>query len=354
MPLKLSSSSRLSRNFILALILFLSAASLCEAKKPFAGPVQPTLGPGSRQYEHAAISHWQSGISEELYYVFEPDQPRPEKAGLVLFLHDWLASDPGYYMAWIRHLCRKGWVVVFPRYQGSGELEKTWLFHAVRSTKDFLMTNFKKNGIEIDSNKFAVIGHGAGAILAANLAATDRYFGLPRCNALFIITPHKKNLKLFKLSSISKDAKMVVLTGDRVDLSNEHMAREIFYAADRIKTRNKIYVTVYSDYYGQPPLVADEAAAFAPEKPAYERFVIRHRNTFIKLAKDSFHAPTLRTSPVDAFDYFATFRLFDALAESAFAGQARLNIFKDNAELRFMGYWSDGKKLRGMIADDRP
>jgi acetyl esterase/lipase len=336
------------------MLFFVFSPFMLEAKKPFAGPVQPSYGAGSRDYPHADISHWQQGVSEEVYYVFEPAEPKPEKAGFIIFLHDWLASDPGYYMSWIRHLCRKGWIVVFPRYQGSGEIEKTWLFHAVRSAKDFLIKNFQRDDIEIDRDKFALIGHGAGAILAANMAATDSYFGLPRAKAIFIITPHKKNIKLFQLSSISKEAKMIVLTGDKVKEENEHTARQIFYAADRITTANKNYITVYSDYYGQPPLVADEAAAFAPELPEYERSVIKHRNVFIKLAKDKFHAPTIRTSPVDAFDWFATFRIFDALSEITFSGQSDLNVLKDNPELRFMGYWSDGRRLKGLISDPRP
>lgn len=335
-------------------VLFFSSIAPCSAKILSAGPVQPSVGPGGKEYQHQAIKIWQSGVAEEQYFVFEPDSPKPAKAGLVIFLHDWLASDPGYYMSWIRHLCRKGWVVLFPKFQGSGELEKTWLFHIARSAKDFLLENFRKNGIKIDADKMSVIGHGAGAVLAANLAATDSYFGLPRTKSLLIAMPHQKNLKLLNLSTISKDAKMIVVTGDRMTARNEETAREIFYAADRIKTRNKTYVTVLSDFYGQPPLVADELAPFAPELPQYERFVIKNRYDFINLSKDKFHSKTLRTKPLDAFDWYVSFRLFDAMAQSLSAEKSELNPFKDSANLRFMGYWSDGRRLEGLISGDRP
>jgi hypothetical protein len=216
------------------------------------------------------------------------------------------------------------------------------------------MENFKREGIQIDREKFAIFGHGAGAVLGANVAAVDSYFGLPKTRALLLVTPHRKSLKLFDLSAISKFAKMVVLTGDRVLEENETTAREIFYAADRIKNGNKIYITVYSDYYGEPPLVADEQAALAREDPVYERHVAANSHVFINLAKDKFHAPTVRSQFIDAFDYFATFRLGDALLKTVFNRNTDLQIFKDNAALRFMGYWSDGRKLRGMIAGDRP
>jgi hypothetical protein len=57
---------------------------------------------------------------------------------------------------------------------------------------------------------------------------------------------------------------------------------------------------------------------------------------------------------MDAFDWFATFRLFDALLQVTFSENFELNPLKDSPELRFMGYWSDGKKLKGLIAGDRP
>lgn len=343
----------MKRFLLLAVLLLLALQPVSAAKIP-AGPVQPTLGPGGSYYPHSEIAFWEHGVGEEQYWVFEPDKPRPEKPGLVIFLHDWLASDPGYYMAWIRHICRRGYVVLFPKFQGSGELEKTWFFHVARSAKDYLMQNFLQKRLELDREKFAIVGHGAGAVLAANLAAADSYFGLPRCKALFVVMPHQKNLKLYDLSAISRDAKMVIITGDRMSEPNEQTARAIFYAADRIKVRNKIYVTVWSDFYGHPPMVADELSPFAPEKPEYERLIIRHRYDFLKLAKDKFHANTLRTSPVDAFDWFVTFRLFDALLQSAFSSHVELNPLKDSPELRFMGYWSDGRKLKGLIAGDRP
>ncbi|GAB4274492.1 MAG: alpha/beta fold hydrolase [Candidatus Rifleibacteriota bacterium] len=333
---------------------FALSAALCLAKEIPQGPVQPVEGPGGKIYRHKSLQTWQAGIGEDQYKVFEPDNPRPHSAGLVIFLHDWLASDPGYYMAWIKHIVLKGWVVVFPKYQGSGELEKTWTFNIIRSVKDFLQENFKRGRIKIDADKIGIIGHGAGAVLAANVAAVDSYFGLPRCKAIFIAMPHQKNLKLFDLSSISNDAKMIILTGDRMSPRNEETAREIFYASDRIKSGNKIYITVLSDFYGHPPLVADEKAVFSPELPQYERFIVENRYDFINLARDKFHAKAIRAKALDAFDWYATFRLFDALTDVCFSKTKVLNPFKNSSELRFMGYWSDGKRLRGLIGGNRP
>jgi pimeloyl-ACP methyl ester carboxylesterase len=340
-----------------AVLLLLFLTVLCSgtsgAELP-AGPVQTLLGPGGRLYKHEGFSHWENGKAQDRYHVFTPSGPVPARAGFVVLLHDWFSADPGFYSGLIRHLTRQGWIVVFPLYQGTGSPDKVWHINVARSVKDFLLQQFARKEITVDNAGFMIIGHGAGAVMAANLAATCDYFDLPRPAGLMIVTPHRRSLKLLDLSGISREARMLVITGDAVEESNEAAAREIFYAADRVRSDNKAFVTVLSDYYGQPPLVADELAALSPEKPEFERLVVQRRHEFVNLFREKFHAPTLRTVHIDAYDWFVVFRLFDALGETIFAGNTTLDVFKNSPELRFMGYWSDGKKLKGIIITDRP
>lgn len=336
------------------LLVFAAVAMLAGAKELPAGPVQSMLGPGGRLYQHGNFSAWESGLAHERYHVFEPAEPAAKKAGIVLLIHDWLTSDPGYYMGQIRHLCRCGWVVVFPYYQGTGQFTRYWHANVVRSTKDFLQQAFARRGVELDHSRFAIIGHGAGAVLAANVAATSDYFGLPVPLALMMVMPHQRSLKLLDLTGISRRSRMIILTGDRVDEENARAAREIFYAADRVKTENKAFITALSDFYGQPPLVADELAPLSPETPQFERFIVENRYDFVKLFREEFHANTLRTRDIDAFDWNAAFRLFDALTYATFTLDQDLSAFKKAPELRFLGYWSDGRKLKGLIVGDRP
>jgi len=256
-------------------------------------------------------------------------------------------------MGLIRHLCRSGKVVLFPRFQGTGAMDEDYHSNIVRSTKDFLLQAFSRKGTQIDNTRVALIGHGAGAVLAANVAASADYFGLPLPTSLLIITPHQRSLKLLDLTGISRKTRMVVISGDQTDPVNDQLAREIYYAANRIKSDNKIFITVLSDYYGQPPLIADELAPLSPERPIYERLVVRRRHEFVKTFRERRVAGTLRTQHIDAFDWFALFRVFDAL-EHTLTGQVSLNIFKNTPALRFMGYWSDGRKLKGLIVTDRP
>lgn len=338
---------------LVALFLLISQTGSNAAGELRYGPVQPLEGPGGNIYPHEAMTAWQSGINHERYQVFEPAGPTLEKAGLVILLHDWLTEDPEYYMGLIRHLCRRGKVVLFPRFQGTGAMDEDYHSNIVWSVKDYLLQAFARKGTQVDRDRVAIIGHGAGAILAANVAASADYFGLPLPASLMLIMPHQRSLKLLDLTGISRRTRMVVLSGDQADPVNDQIAREIYYAANRVKSDNKIFITVLSDYYGQPPLIADELAPLSPERPLYERLVVRRRHEFVKMFRERRVAGTLRAQHIDAFDWFAIFRVFDAL-EQTLSGQTSLNIFKNTPELRFMGYWSDGRKLKGLIVTDRP
>lgn len=339
--------------FLAAALLLFSSAPMISAELP-AGPVQSLVGPDGSIYNHESFTQWDFGKQHEKYHVFQPDQPSVKKAGLVILLHDWFAADPQFYAGLIRHLCRRGWVVLFPLYQGTGTLENTWHINVVRTAKDFLLQIFARKEIEIDRQKVFIIGHGAGAVLGANLAASADYFGIPAPAGLMFLMPNRGSIKLLDLSGISRKAKMVMITGDSVEEPNEHAAREIFYAADRVSSDNKIFVTVLSDHYGQPPLLADDLAPLSPERPEYERLIVKRRYEFVNMFKEKFHARSLRASHVDAFEWFVVFRFFDSLAGIIEGRPSGINIFKNTLELRFMGYWSDGRKLKGLIVTDRP
>ena len=224
--------------FVVAFIIVFSCNSV-YAKRLKYGPVQEIAGPGGREYLHRSFTTWESGIfPHERYIVFEPSEPVPEKAGFVLLIHDLLTPSPQYYMGQIRHLCRKGWIVLFPYYQGTDQPEKHYMFNIIRSTKDYLQRSFEKNKIQTDHTRFAIFGHGAGAVLAANTAATYDYFGLPIPKVLIISMPNRDYIKMLDLNGVSRETRMAVITGDRVPEEDAIAASEIFYTAKRVKTAN--------------------------------------------------------------------------------------------------------------------
>ncbi|MDD3000158.1 MAG: hypothetical protein PHF29_00200 [Candidatus Riflebacteria bacterium] len=342
------------RTTALLLIYLVTAVVFAYAKVPARGPVQSSDGPGSTFYVHESITHWESDKNHEKYHVFEPDSPSVEKAGFVLMIHDRMTPNPEFYMGQIRHLCRKGWIVLFPLYQGTNQFERHYMFNVIRSTKDFMLKIFARGKIELDREKFAITGVGCGAVLAVNTAACADYFGLPKPLAIMSVMPEYGFFKLLDLTGISRDSKLLVISGDRAAPQNAQLAHDIFYTADRVKIKNKALVYVLSDYYGQPPLIADQISPLSPENPDYERFLVANRNTYIKDYKDKFSATYTQSKPIDAYDWKVTYRMFDVLSDLVFTHNTDLTHLKKSKDLKNMGYWSDGKKLKNLIITDRP
>lgn len=337
------------------MLAFASIFNVAEAAKVKYGPVQNIAGPGGREYAHQGFNVWQSGIEpHERYVVYEPAYPTPQKAGLVLMVHDLMTTSPVYYMGQIRHLCRKGYIVLFPLYEGTDQPTKHYLFNIVRSVKDFLMRSFERNQIQVDNSKFAIWGHGSGAVLAADTAAVHGYFGLPDPKVLLVSMPDRAYIKMLDLTGIGRETRMAVISGDRVSEPEAIAARDIFYTADRVKTANKIFITVQSDYYGQPPVIGDRSSALTPEYPPREKFIVNNRNDFLHTYRSKFLAPSLKADDIESFDWNVEFRVFDMLCIAAFNLNTDLGPMKKSAELRSMGYWSDGKKVKPLIITDRP
>ncbi len=65
-------------------------------------------------------------------------------------------------------------------------------------------------------------------------------------------------------------------------------------------------------------------------------------------------APYIKSKEIENFDWKADFRVFDMLTIAAFNLNSDLTPMKKSQELRSMGYWSDGKKVKPLIVTDRP
>src|SRR5689334_12212380 len=50
-------------------------------------PTQPADGPGGTNYSHQSVVESVFGTGEEQYYLFEPADPAPKSAPLIIFVH---------------------------------------------------------------------------------------------------------------------------------------------------------------------------------------------------------------------------------------------------------------------------
>jgi acetyl esterase/lipase len=184
-----------------------------------------------------------------------------------------------------------------------------------------------------------LVGHSAGAAIAADLAALAAERGLPAPRALMCVQPGRGTRRARSVffpaadyRKIPKDAALLVLVGEDDRIVGQGEARRIFRGTPQIPAGRKDYVLVRTDRHGSPPLVADHVSPCSPMRPN----------------------PIIRGRRINALDYYAYWRLLDALLDFAFRGEHKERCLGGTPEQRFMGRWSDGTPVKPLQVTDEP
>jgi acetyl esterase/lipase len=293
-------------------------------------PTQPSHGPGSSDYSHAGLKTSKHGQGARQYWLFTPSEPVPARAPVVVLLHGWSATQPDVYGAWIKHLVRRGNIVLYPRYQdGLATLPGTFVNHAVRAIQDGLARLQSASGVQPDLDKLALVGHSMGAIMSANIAQNADRLQLPVSRCLFLAEPTFEPI-LGRYDRIPHETLLVVAVGS--DVKRDASAQKILAGTTLIPAINKNYVALASDLHGSPPLVSDHFAVCSAE---------------------DFDQSKARTAPSewrgrtrDALDFYGYWKLCDGLLDAAFHGVHREFALGNTPQVRFMGHWSDGTPVQ--------
>jgi pimeloyl-ACP methyl ester carboxylesterase len=318
----------------------LARAALLLALNAPTPPEQPLDGPGGRSYAHEAVTASRLGSGAEEVYLFEPADPAPESAPVVVFGHGWGGMSPNYYGAWIEHIVRRGSIVIFPRYQADlGTPVRDFTENALRATRDALEELRAPGHVAPDERGLAFVGHSMGGLIVANLAARAAKGELPPPLAVMAVEPGKTwpestpiAFPLEDLSELPSNLLLLALVGDDDDFVRDVDARKIYGGATRVPLSNKDYVRMFSDDYGTPDLVADHRAPTAPSALV-----------------DGAGAETTADRGTDSLDFYGTWKLFDALVDAAYRGVHREYALGDTPAQRFMGQWSDGTPVRELL-----
>ncbi|MFW6121074.1 MAG: prolyl oligopeptidase family serine peptidase, partial [Petrotogales bacterium] len=178
-------------------------------------PSQPSSGPGGANYSHREVIKNRYGRGAKQYWIFEPAEPQPETAPLIVFNHGWGAIHPRFYRAWIDHIVKRGNIVVYPRYQRGLFIGFRFFssnsIHAVKSA-----INELENGEHVvpDLDKFAITGHSLGGGITANMASRAEEEGLPIPKAIMPVQPAIIYDKKADFSKISNGTLMLVIVGE--------------------------------------------------------------------------------------------------------------------------------------------
>jgi len=345
-------------------VVFLAAIlggldSFAADQRPTA-PLQPETGPGGKEYKHKAVKEFRYGNEGEGYWIFQPDEPRPESAPVVIFLHGYSAMFPVFYRAWIEHICMRGNIVIYPQYQ-SGPLSPTWHYfpNVLTAVKD-AREKLKNAEIHVAAqwDKCAVVGHSFGGAMTAKYASVAAAEGVPIPLAAMSVQPGagpkqapQFGLKLDKLDQIPASTLLVVVVGEDDTVVGNILGREIFRGAVNVPAENKDFCVLMSDTYGDPPLLSTHASPSAIPRDIPG---IQTASTFAERKASKFRDRGTNPAGVDAQDYYGIWKIFDALCDCAFYGKNREYALGNTPEQRFMGKWSDGKPVKELVVTDDP
>jgi acetyl esterase/lipase len=318
--------------------IIILACLAADAGEPASGARQP-LAPGY-SYAHKAIKRQEFGCGPRSYWLFEPAEPTPESAPVVVFHHGWYAYNPAAYGAWLEHLVRSGQIVIFPRYQADRLTSPAdFLANALSAVHDALdVLETSPVHIRPDRRRFALIGHSAGGNLAAQMAAVAFDNNLPLPRAVVAVMPGEVvPSREPSLAKIPATTLLVVTAAEDDRIVGDLRAREIFAEATAIPASRKKYVLFRTDLHGW--LVADH---FAPT--AASRGLNDGEGLLLNLQ--------FSRARVDAFDRAGFWRLADITIQAGFRGLTLDEATDHGTLFRHLGYWSDGRPVSPPIVGD--
>ncbi len=345
------------------------AAPLAQAATP---PKQPEQGPGGSDYKISQVAKRAVGTASAGTYVFHGAENAASPRPVVVFFHSWGAVNPSLYGGWIDHLARKGYLVLFPRFQevnrsrpaDASELAATLI-------KSALETLASDEAAKPDLKRLAFIGHSAGVPIALNVAAGAQASEIPAPKLILGLMPggiasseKERGIMLQDLSTIDASTLLIAMSGDRDYLPADRAAKRILQEASAVPANRKLFMRASSDDHGFPAVTATLASPGSP-KADYDASAIKlppdppkdpkQRNTWRWSADMSLSGPQtiltqqLGNNGTDTLDYLAFWKTFDMAAEAAFSGKDAASLRRD-PKLIDMGTWSDGWPVKRLSA----
>jgi dienelactone hydrolase len=356
-----------------ALALALAASStLALAATP---PAQPKEGPGGSDYVASDVAKRAIGDTSGASFVFHaagaPADPRP----VVVFLHAWGAVNPQGYGGLIDHLARKGYLVLWPRYQ---EVGKTRPADATANASALVKAAFEALASDPeakpDPNRVAFVGHLAGAPVAMNLAAQAKTDGLPVPKLVVALTPggiasdaKSRGILLSDLKQIDPTTLIVTMTGDRDHMPSDRAVKRLLKEAEAVPNERKLVMRALSDDHGFPALSATLASPGAPKEaydgakvkippappgdPRAERLKRQKWTPDVVLTgEQTVLVQQIGNNATDTLDYLGYWKTLEMAANAAFSGKDAQALRNDPA-LTDMGRWSDTWPVKRLTAE---
>ncbi len=300
-------------------------------------PQQNATGFGGSNYQFDAVKMSDFAEKPDGYWLFEPEQSTTDTLNVVVFVHGYGAYNPMIYGKWIKHLVKKGNVVIFPRYQRNlfSPTPKKFAKNVAQGIKDALVELQNSQHAPIHKDHFFLVGHSYGGVIISDLCVNYEAFGIPKPLAAQLCAPGTGGLKGGRLASyegMSDDLNLLIIASKDDPVVGDEFAELVYKTATNTPNRN--YIMQYADYHGRPYILAGHNECYSLD----EDFDTGIRNVTAKRA--------LRISSLDPLDYNGYWKLFDALMDYSLTGHNKDFCLGNTPEQTQLGEWSDGKTIR--------
>lgn len=301
-------------------------------------PGQPFDGPGGAAYIHQSVAFFDAATRADGYWLFEPADPKPDSAEVIVFLHGYGAYNPMAYGKWIKHLVAKGNIVIYPRYQKNLVWPRPNGFpdNAAKGIRDAIKELQKEGRVKPRLDKVAYIGHSYGGVTAAYLGTHWQKMGVPKPAAMLLAEPGSgpfKGARLTDYSALPADMKLLVVVGEDDYVVGAEFGAIVFNTAVNTPERNLI-VQRRDTTNQRRWLLATHSEPYCYDLD----FDIGIRNYTAKRV--------LMTSRLNEVDFHCYWKLADAMISYTRNGTHREYAFGNTPEQRYMGLWPDGHPIR--------
>ncbi len=322
------------KKIILILLLF-SNFSILFSQDKFQ-PTQPEEGPGGASYLHSEVVQYDFAQSPDGFWLYEPASPRPDSANVIVFTHGYGGFNPVIYGKWIKHLVRKGNIVIYPRYQKNVYSPKPKKFstNVSQAIRDALVKMENGNFIKPIIRNFAMVGHSYGGVITADLAVNFENHNIPKPVAILLCSPGSGPFKgglLDSYEAMPADLKMVVMVSEDDKIVGDKFGKKVFETATNVIERN--YIIQFRDNSTRPAHKAGHNESYSIDMD----FDNGKRNSTTRRA--------LRRANTNNVDYYGYWKIFDALLECSRSNENCEYALGNTPEQKFLGLNSSNQPL---------
>ncbi|MFN0120527.1 MAG: hypothetical protein ACKV2V_08500 [Blastocatellia bacterium] len=316
---------RTSAGWLCALLLSLLCAPLIRAE----GPIPPIAsGYGASGAFSVAVEKLVNPLSEStpvwIYHPAEINTPVPA----IFFTHGFTRNEPELFSALITHIVSRGYAVVFSSYPSItlGSLISDNRYDIILRGYEEAARRFPQY---LDTTRAGFMGHSYGGGATPWLTykgITEKGWGKSAA-FMFMVAPYyyfRGGPREF--AAFPAHVKMLTQVYEGDNLCDHRIGKELH------------------DLINLPASEKDILMVRAEKRFGYE-LKAEHSELYGGDGEE----------PVNGVDYYAVWRLFDALADYTFTGAAdakRIALGNGGAEQRYMGLWPDGQPVREMLGGD--